>query len=348
LAPVRAILTALGKATSRDLQTFLSVGLNNFFLFGAVVAYGALADAAPFFLFIVILLLFPLTSDPLARIPASRLQTWPLSGNQRLALRLISVALSPVVWLPLLVLAATRQFALALIFLILVLVVQSLRAAGGQLSKSRLNLSPLRYVPRFPGRLGGIIRNNVRQLLGVLDFYLTLILSAGMLAYRWIAHPAAGAFPPQAILLGLTLSTYTQCSFGQDAAPGLTRYHLMPLRGWQILLAKDATFLMVLFILVLPTNVDVGLTFGLAAVALGRYPSLVLRLPHRRWRFTGGDIRFSALQMVLGAGLAMAEYRYGPWFLVVAVGTYALSLYAGGSYWDRRMNASGSSSSTEN
>src|SRR5215469_13727019 len=89
-----AILRALGRATRRGLGTFGSIKTNNLFLFTALLGYGAAvsgvkpASSYPFLLFIGILLLFPLSSDPLARIPASRLTLWPLDARQRLALRL--------------------------------------------------------------------------------------------------------------------------------------------------------------------------------------------------------------------------------------------------------------------
>jgi hypothetical protein len=158
-------------------------------------------------------------------------------------------------------------------------------------------------------------------------------------AYRWHAHSDLSALPVQAIFLGLALSTYAQCLFGRDSTSALTRYRVMPLRGWELLLAKGAAFLAVLLFLVMPLNVGAGLTFGLVAVAFGRYPSLVLRRPQHRWRFTGGDIRFSILQIAVGSGLAIGEYRYGPWFFAIAFGAYAVSLYAGALYWDKHSAA---------
>jgi hypothetical protein len=148
-------------------------------------------------------------------------------------LRIASPALSPVVWLPLLVLAATRQGFLALIFLVLVVAVQGLSVAGDQLRRHMPTLNPLRLIPPFPGCVGNMIRHNIGQILSVLDFY----------------------------------------------------------------------------------------------------------LPQHRWRFTGGDIRFSVLQIVLGSGLAIEEYRHGAWFLAMAFGAYAVSLYAGALYWDTRLAA---------
>ena len=76
---VFAILKALSRAIKRDLATFESVKVNNFFLFVALLIYGALesgvrpSSAEPFLLFLGFLLLFPLSSDPLDKIPPQRL-----------------------------------------------------------------------------------------------------------------------------------------------------------------------------------------------------------------------------------------------------------------------------------
>lgn len=338
MAPVRAILRALRKVARRNVQTFFSVVMNNFFLFGALLAYSALASALPVFAFIGILILFPLTSDPLSKVPRSRLAMWPLTKNQRLALRISSLALSPVVWLPLLVLIATRQVALSLAFLVVVFGIQILSVLGIRLWKRVPTSNPLSYLPQPPSHIGGLIRHNVRQVFSVLDFYLALMLCVGAVATRGLVHSYRSAAPFEAVLIGFALSTYAQCSFGLDSASALTRYHTLPLRGRHVLLAKDAAFMILLLILVAPLSLQAGLTFGLLAIAFGRYPSLALRLPQHRWRFTGGDIRFCVLQSVLGLGLAIEEIRRGPWFLVIAVGLYAISLYAGGWYWDQKMS----------
>ena len=337
-----AILRALTRAARRNLRTFLSVGANNFFLFGVLLVYSALGsgvkpvDAAPLFLFLFLLMLFPLTSNPISRIPPSRIELWPLTGAQRFALRTASLGLTPIVWAPLLIVALTARVWLAIDFLGLVLLVQALAVAGNQIYRRLPSLNPLRRVPPFPGSIGGAVRLAVRQILSVLDFYLVLVLCIGMAVYRF-AHPDPGAYPIQAIFLAFSLSTYAQSSFGLDSPAALTRFRLLPLRGWQILLAKDIAFLSVVVALVLPFDVGAGLTFGLTAVALGRYPSLVLRLPQHRWRFTGGDIRFCILQAVVGAFLGVEEYRHGPWFLSIALSAYLVSLFWGGLYRDKHI-----------
>jgi hypothetical protein len=120
----------------------------------------------------------------------------------------------------------------------------------------------------------------------------------------------------------------------------MTRYRLLPLRGWQILIAKDAAFLGILTALTAPLDLAAGLTFGFTAVAIGRYPSLRRRsltrlVPQPRWRFTSGELWFGVPQIIVGTALSFAEARIGPWFLSISAALYLISLWAGGWYWDR-------------
>jgi hypothetical protein len=173
-----------------------------------------------------------------------------------------------------------------------------------------------------------LVRKDVRQILTVLDAYAAIIFSLGGCCYRFLyAHPQADAYPIFAILIALVLSTYAQCLFSLDGPDGTARYGLLPIAHRQALLAKDAAFGAVLTILVLPLDLDVGLTFGLAALAIGHYPSATLRLPVERWRFTGGRVKYGVVQMILGTALAVAESRQRGPFLATAAAAYAASVY---------------------
>lgn len=327
---IPAVLRALGKAVRRDLGTFGSLTVNNFSLFVALMIYGATQSGVepkssyPFLLLLGFLLLFPMSSDPLAKAPPARLALWPLAPRQRLVLRLASLLLSPVAWLTLFLLFKFAA-SLALLFLVMAVAIQAL------LTFSRHCFPPVPWVPPLPGREGGLVRNNLRQMLTVLDPYLALALSAGGSAYRFAMRaPDAAAFPIFAILVGLALSTYAQCLFSLDSASGITRYRLMPLPPWRILMAKDAAFLAILLVLVLPLDAGVGLTFGTIALAVGHWPSVRKRLPLRRWRFAGGRVKYGAAQVVAGTTLAMAEKQFGAVFLLVALVCLALSYLATG------------------
>lgn len=187
---------------------------------------------------------------------------------------LVSLFLSPVLWLNLFLLLKTAP-TLALFFLALAVAMQSAISFS----------PPVPWVPPFPT----LIRMNLRQMLSVLDPYLALIIAIAGSIYRFATpKPDPGAFPILAILVALALSTYAQCLFSMDSP---TRYSLLPLPGWRILLSKDAAFLLMLFILVLPLSPQAGLTFGLTSLAIGHWPSVSSRLALKRWHFTGGRIK---------------------------------------------------------
>ena len=79
MARLFAVLKFIQLAVSRELATFESVKFNNFFLFVALMVYSSLQSglkpksAEPFLMLLGLLVLFPISSDPLAKIPPSRL-----------------------------------------------------------------------------------------------------------------------------------------------------------------------------------------------------------------------------------------------------------------------------------
>ena len=92
MARVFAILRALALAFRRDQKSFQSVAGNNFFLVSALL----LQEAGGFlFLIMGLVLLFPLSTDPLRKIPPSRLALWPLERRERWILRLASPWINP-------------------------------------------------------------------------------------------------------------------------------------------------------------------------------------------------------------------------------------------------------------
>jgi hypothetical protein len=273
-------------------------------------------SAYPFLALLVFLLLFPLAADPLAKIPAARLGLWPLSPRQRLALRAVALTLSPMLWITVVLAVRLSHPELALAAIAIPLLTHSLAAPRWQ---------PLRRVPAF----GELMRNNLRQMLSVLDPYLAALISlcAVVARVRVLEGGAAG----MAFLIALALSTYPQCLFSLDGPAGLARYRLLPLAPWRILLAKDAAYLALLLLLVLPVEPVAGLTNGLLALAIGRYPAVRYRLPVMRWRFTSGRVFFGSLQIFAGAAaFAQAQYRWV--VLAIAAALWFLSLC-----WGARM-----------
>lgn len=170
-------MRGMGLATKRDVRTFSSVTLNNLFLFAALLTYSALASgmkplsAVPFYILLLFIIIFPLSIDPLKKIPPNRMASWPLTQSQLIGLRVASLGLSPVLWIGLVILVATRRWILAILFMIVALVAQLVTTVGALLLRHVPSLHPFRSIPALPGQLGGLIRNNVRQILSTLDFY---------------------------------------------------------------------------------------------------------------------------------------------------------------------------------
>jgi hypothetical protein len=321
---VWAVLRALTRAIRRDLATWESVKVNNFFLFVALLIYGALvsgvkpASSYPFLIFLGFLLLFPLSSDPLDKIPASRLACWPLTRRDRIALRFGSLALSPILWLVFGAMLLASPL-LALCFLLISGV-------------SRVNFDwSLHRIPLPPG----LAANHARQMFSLLDTWLAVLLAIGGALYRVFAtHTDEAAFPMLAILVALALSTNAQSLFGLDSKSAMVRYRLLPLKGWQILLQKDAAFLSILLLCVAPLSAPAGMTFGFIALAIGHYPSVSHHRPQRRWRFASGKLLYGVAQITLGASLGLAASQQALWLLPTSAAVWLLSLHHNGRRWD--------------
>jgi hypothetical protein len=185
--------------------------------------------------------------------------------------------------------------------------------------------------------LNQLIRKNLREILSTLDFYCALILSLCVLAYRLLGPP----LPPEAflavtVLVVLALSSYAQCLFGLDGDGGLGRYRLLPLRGWQILAAKDAAFLVVTIPLTLPLSPLAGVGAALTALALGHDPSVRAPRAQTRWRFsTGASLTFGLFQAVM-MGMAASGIFFTSWLvLLVCVAVWLGSLWFYGREIDR-------------
>ena len=130
------------------------------------------------------------------------------------------------------------------------------------------------------------------------------------------------------LLVMLALSSYAQCLFGLDGIGGLTRYRLLPLRGWQILLAKDLAFLMVAVVLTLPLNPLAGLAAALLVLTVGHDPSVKHMKPQVRWRFsTGAPLGNGVVQVFTMSIAANGVTRSSVLLIVPCLAAYAASVW---------------------
>ena len=131
-----------------------------------------------------------------------------------------------------------------------------------------------------------------------------------------------------ALLAVLAVSSYAQCLFGLDGPGGLTRYRLLPARGWQLLAAKGAAFLVTVFAFTLPLSPATGLAAGLIALAVGHAPSVTRPQAQTRWRFsTGASIGNGLLQAGAMALAGATTFGTNCLFLIPCACVYALSLW---------------------
>jgi hypothetical protein len=325
LARTAAILGALWTAVRRDAKSIGSFTGNN--LFNVSVLFLAMADPGVFLslnALIGLVLFFPLSTDPLRKIPAQRLKMWPISNGERWLLRIASPWLNPMTWI-LAILVLRRSVTMGLWALMAGLVaigfvVPSLPWIRGQ--------GAWRRVPHFPGPLNQLIRKNLREMLSTLDFYCGLLLSAGALIFRAKGTLPHDAFFPLTMLVALTLSSYAQSLFGLDGKGGLTRYRLLPVPGWQILAAKDAAFLLVVVALCLPLAPLAGVAAALVALALGHEASVNRRSEQTRWRFsTGVSFGNGIIQVLVMALLAAATVYVSPFMLALCIAGYVWSTW---------------------
>lgn len=327
---IAPILQALATAAKRERQTFKSIATNNFFLVTLI-----LLGPAGMFLYMVgaVVVFFPMSADPLRKIPADRFPLWPLGRWEHWKLRVLSPWINPITWL-LAALAVwslrhTESFSLLLVLI-------GLFAIGFAVPTISGEPGFLRWIPPFPGRMGQILRKNLREILMTLDFYVALLLSVSGVVYRFaIKDLPSEALMSMTLLVVLALSSYAQCLFGLESKSGLQRYQLMPLEGWRVIAAKDAVFVLVAVVLTLPLAPLTGLASSLALLAFGHQPSVEERREQKRWRFSGGASVSSCVTQTLALTMAgVTAFRITPLIVIPC----ALAC-AGSAWWyGRRLN----------
>lgn len=334
MARIAAILRSLASAYRRDQKSLESVVGNNFFFVTAFL----LGRAGGFiYLLIGVVMLFPLSTDPLRKIPRSRLALWPLDRREHAILRAASPWVNPISWIVagLAVWAARGTLTIGLWGLIAGLFVAAFALSDLPSPARAIWL----HIPNFPGRWNQLVRKNLREILSTLDFYCGLLLCLATIAYRLARFPLPSeAFLAITVLVVISLSSYAQCLFGLDGDGGLSRYRLLPVRGWQILLAKDAAFLITAIPLTIPLAPLPGTAAAFIALAMGHGPSINQPREQIRWRFsTGSSVIFGLMQAMAMGAAASAVYFTSVLFLPACIAAWWASLL----YYGRQLEVGG-------
>jgi hypothetical protein len=331
MARTAAIVGAVGRALRRDQKSIESITGNNFFWVTVLL----LQQAGTFiYLLIGLILLFPLSTDPLRKVPPSRLALWPLEPGERWMLRLATPWVNPMTWL----LAAGGVYvARGKVSLALWAVVAGLIASAFLLSAVpwKARGGAFRGIPQFPGALNHLIRKNLREMLATLDFYCALALSLAALAFRLSGKLPEEALLPMTALMAIALSSYAQCLFGLDGDSGMERYRLLPLRGWQVLFAKDAAYLVLAIPLALTLSPVACAAGSLIALAVGHSATVTGQKPQARWRFSAGAPLMEGLMQAALIAMAAAAVLYSLWFAPLCIVAWAGSLWWYGRTWER-------------
>jgi hypothetical protein len=270
------------------------------------------SSTAAWYLLIGLLYALPMAQRLHEQIPAARLALWPLATWQKGMVHASSLVLNPMFILAVLFAALSRHRAVGLgVFM------------AGAIAPVLVPLRPkslilLRSIPPFPGRLGGLIRSELREMLQTLDVVFAVIVALGGLAYRLVAEdadPLIGAVCGG--LLVIVMSTLAQ------ARAATTRLRLFPISGADILLSRDAAWLAIVLVLGCTYDLKVVITAALAALTVGHRGDVV----QRRWQFASGELGPTGLLQIFAIMLAGAAAQSYGWIAVpTAFGLYAVSL----------------------
>ena len=332
LARPRAVLKWLARTAKRRRSSFSFTGSN---LHYTAVAMMFLLDPAItgiLLLIMGVIVVLPLSSDPLSAIPRVRLRLWPLQDNERRILRLISPWLNPMTWI-VVALALWKRASWGLAVLAGGIV------ATGFITSARAGKSTLatwRWMPGFPRPLNHLIRKNLREMLSTLDFCCAALISVAALGWRIAGLLPPEAFFPLTIVAMLALSTCALALFGLDGTAGMKRYSLLPARGWQLLLAKDIAYLSIALIIAAPLSVPGAMGAAFVALAVGHKASVRSIRPQTRWRFQTGPSFGDAIGQIIPMAMAGAAVVYSsPWFLIPCAAAWAGSTWWFGREIDR-------------
>lgn len=334
MARVTGVLKAVALASWRDAKTILSIAGQNLFLFIALVALQP-EGAAFFALILAAVVIFPLSADPMEKVPKDRWRLWPLTERERVVIRTVSVLFSPVTWLVVFLLLRGGWRAGAL-FLAIVIPVKLLAYFIARWNTRLPQANLLHRISAPRGIIGAIVRLHWREMLTTLDPYVALLLSACTKLYQLSGKPLdPAALQIMSLVTALAMSTSAQLLLGLDG-PGAERYRYLPVRGWQILWAKDLAFLSLLALLVAPLDLLSGVLGGIAALTVGHHRSIMQPIPQNRWRFTSGVLLPDGLlQTVALFSIGNSARTFG----VAVIGPCLLcwlgSLWFYGRKWDR-------------
>lgn len=243
-----------------------------------------------------------------ARPEDERLELLPLEPYERRGLRFLSQAGDPLTWVPLalIFIGGRRALSVTIGIAALLFLVRSLAA----------HLPRRPALPAFAHPLAALMPASMWQFARTLDFHAALLLAAIGLHHR-LGGAQPSALLAAGLLITLAFSTPTQALLDLDGPGGMERLRMLPLRGWQVLLAKDLSWLLLLLPLVLPLAPAPAIAGALALLASGHLPSVRSAAPQPSGSFVSGANLFHSLVQLTALALAGAlTHTFGAWMML--------------------------------
>lgn len=339
MAAVAAIILAILRSGRRSLRAAGAFTGNN--LAGIIALLMAEeprdrpSSTTVIYLFIGLLWAIPMAREVNRRIPPECYLLWPLKTWQRGIIHAFNIILNPLIVIAALFGALSRDPVIGWA-LFVIGAAAPLAVLAGDSILGDVSL-PLGWIPRMPGRMGGLIQNHLRELLQLLDAWFALIVASSGAAWLHFGSNTDKAAP---VVFGhlviLLMSTLAQGHVGFDAGAAGQRLRLLPVSGSEVLIAKDAAWLIVVVPLIVWFPLVPCLAAALIALAMGHRNSISPAIEQRRWSFASGRLAPDGLlQMIALIATGAAANSWGWPVLPVVVMVYAASVWWSGRRWDR-------------
>lgn len=344
MARIAAVLGVVARSAWRNARSVGGFLGNNFFavivLLMAEEPRDRPSSTAIFYFVIGLLYSIPLANDLTLRIPAERFALWPLTRLERAVVYAVNLALNPLLVVAVLFAALSRHPAVRVgLFasgIFAPLLAYALRFVGHRASRAS-GWSIIRLIPRFPGRLGGLVQNHIREQMRMLDVLFAAALSIGGVAYR-LFDPHHDAMVSLVIghLIVIMMSTLGQAHLAFDADSENTRARLLPISGAAMLLARDMAWLSILVLLaVWYASLPVAVA-AVTALTVGHWPAARPWIEQRRGHFASGTLwPIGIVQMLAVLVAGAATFRFGIAITPLFGGAYAASLLWYGRKWQQ-------------
>jgi hypothetical protein len=177
-------------------------------------------------------------------------------------------------------------------------------------------------IARLPGRLGPLVHKEQRAVSAVLDLWMVLLLSLAAAALSLFASLSSTSRQAIFVIVCALNARVTLNCLGLDRPAGLTRYLILPIRGKDLLLAKNVAVMVVVAVqlmlllaigawqsgfMQLGTDVVVAIVLIGAHLAWGNIVSVFEPFRTEPHRFvSGGDPVTTQVSLLIGSAPGVA------------------------------------------